>query len=141
MNEILFRAKRKDNGKWIWGYYVKHLPFTPHCCTEAKAGDYQHYIICDGFSDWGMSRDTIHFQIDPETVGQYIGVKDCRGTKIFEGDILSKHTYFSIRIEYYNGMKVLDLDNVRYNNRVLNVPVEEYDFDEWQITSNIHDQE
>jgi len=66
MNEkFLSRGKRKDNGEWVTGYYVK-LP--------------EHHIIFDLYGDVDY--------IIPETVGRCTGLTDKNGKMIFEGDIV-----------------------------------------------------
>lgn len=67
MREILFRGKRVDNGEWIEGYLVK--------------------MFCE-LSIMKIDDENVVYPITPETVGQYIGLTDKNGTKIFEGDIL-----------------------------------------------------
>lgn len=75
--EILFRAKRIDNGEWVEGSYVKSNAINEYARTGA------YILACDD----EMKRHLIY--IDENTVCQYTGLTDNNGDKIWENDIVN----------------------------------------------------
>ena len=82
MREILFKAKRIDNGEWVEGYYV-HADETL-CKSDV-------HVIFDGY-DLSVAEEN---EVDPETICQYTGLTDSNGVKVFDGDILKFTDKFS----------------------------------------------
>lgn len=99
MREILFRGKRVSNGEWVCGGIVQGV------VHELWQNAGRAYIIV--FPEFLSSVNLV--EVDPATVGQYTGLTDKNGKKIFEGDILQNEEgclfggSYRFRVEFSRG--------------------------------------
>lgn len=116
MREILFKAKRLDNGECVDGFY---------CCI-GPVGQEKHYII-------PMYASAFYgIEVDPSTVCEWTGLIDRDGTKVFEGDrLFDPHEKRTFVVEYdpleagftleSNDGRYVDFNRVPYSKIIGNI--------------------
>ena len=135
MREILFRGKREDN-QWEYGNY---------CIAERLDKSGVEYFIID------IDAEGSQHYIIPETVGQYTGLTDKNGKRIFEEDIVKADDYIFV-VKYGKCGGVANADNYGYIGFYLEAFSEAtklnaryglrddiYYFNDIEIIGNIHD--
>lgn len=127
MRDILFRGKAVESGEWHFGMF----------CAENYRADFP--CIIPHYED--KTVDLGDWEVDPSTVGQFTGLLDKNGTKIFEGDIVKLDDRLC-QVTWLDGNAQFDLRFIRYfgDIRIINFKgCEMRELYRYEVIGNIHD--
>lgn len=82
--QYLSKAKRKDNGEWIVGYYFEQQI---HKDSPTK----RYFIVVSEFPRYGAFSRPEFYEVDPSTICRCTGRHDCNGNLVWEHDIVEVH--------------------------------------------------
>lgn len=134
MREILFRGKRVDNGEWAQGYYIR-ADYHWH-----KYGIHKDWIALGAYANGGWFALCRKYAVKSETVGQYTGLTDKNGKKIFEGDVVCVND----RLKPYSEKLSTFIGYVDHKNASFVIVGDAFTHYRWldyevEVIGNIHD--
>ena len=137
MREILFRGKSKDNSEWVEGSLVQMLVDgrIASCIAPIEEVGRANKDVPPMGILYTLNKDI--FIVLPDTIGQYTGLTDKNGNKIFEGDIIdfTNVDYPECEIIFDNGSFVCN--EIGEDNIVCELRLGLVD----EVIGNIHDME
>lgn len=138
MRENLLRAKSKDNGEWVEGYYTKGFRDP----TQKQLDDII-YMFSGKAGDWTFT----YALVIPETLSLFLGFHDMRKKKIFEGDIVKDKFGRIMEVVFKEkfakfAFRLIKTTGEEWTNNFYFADINEWfycDIPEVEVIGNIHD--
>lgn len=138
MKEIEFRGYDLDTKRWYYGSCVRLERYSGYAWSDNpeeaekkhQAEAFDDYIFFTEMNDWGLETRKLKATVDPKSVGQWIGLHDKHGKRIYVGDIISGMMYdknfpnntfvmFDQRYAVFKGQNGTELISLGYDCEVI----------------------
>ncbi len=117
-----YRGKTTKGSKWVYGSFVFSAEWY-------KGAIYQNELV-------GAFYQLVKYDVDPDTAGQYSGIPDKKGAKIYQGDVV---LVFENDGKYYKRLVIFDDENACFCFRCTDALFARQFADEYLVVGNIYD--
>jgi uncharacterized phage protein (TIGR01671 family) len=130
--EVAFRGKRCSDGKWVYGFYVES--------KTSWRGHKPHksWIVPDAISNGGFFNVLGRYAVKDDTVGQFTGLRDKNGKRVFEGDVVHVVWQDSMFCQWHERTVLVEFKYGRFTV-YQSKPFEHSDKRYFEVIGNIYD--
>ena len=130
--EIEFRGQRCSDGKWVYGYYIESKK------SWQNHKPHKSWIVPDAISNGGFFNILGRYAVKDDTVGQFTGLRDKNGKRVFAGDVVHVVWQDPMFSQWHERTVLVEFKYGRFTV-YQSKPFEHSDKRYFEVIGNIHD--